>query len=128
MFHKAISRNLSTRKKFLKFQLLNKSGILIDSNIKKFDIRNNINKFRKDLSACLNDYDRKNNINNSLFKECKQIHEGFAKFNSKIRKNHKAKEKKLLDDIINDYYVKRHLNISKDELNENIFESSELFL
>ena len=126
MFHKAISRNLSTRKKFLKFQFLNKSGILIDSNIKKFDIRNNIDKFRKDLSACLNDYDRKNNINNSLFKECKQIHEGFAKFNSKIRKNHKAKEKKLLGDIINDYYVKRHLNISKDELNENIFESSEL--
>ena len=126
MFHKGISRNLPTRKKFLKFKFPSKSDIFVNYNNKKSVIRENIEKCKKDLSACLNDYKRKIDFSNSLYEECKKNHESFEKINAKIRKIQQPKEKKLIFDLINDYYLKRHLSISKDDIKENIFESSEL--
>jgi len=126
MFNKAGNRNLTARRKLNKSHSEDKHDILIYLINKKKTISKNIIKYEKDLSECLSDYKRKSDINNSIYQQHKNIYESFEKINSIIREEQKPKEKKLISDIMNDYYHKKHMDISKDEMKENIFEISAL--
>ena len=126
MFNKAGNRNLTTRRKLNKSHSEDKHDILIYLINKKKTISKNIIKYEKDLSECLSDYKRKSDINNSIYQQHKNIYQSFEKINSIIREEQKPKEKKLISDIMNDYYHKKHMDISKDEMKENIFEISAL--
>ena len=126
MFNKEGIRNLTTRAKFIKSKSHEKNDILIYLKNKKKIISKNIIKYEKDLSECLNDYKRKSDINNSIYQNHKNIYQNFEKINSIIREKQKPKEEKLISDIMDDYYHKKNMDISKDEMKENIFEVSAL--
>ena len=100
--------------------------ILIYFKNKKNILSHNINKYEKDLSKNIKNYERKSDKNNSLYKIYRSNYENFEKINSKIRNELKPKEKILISDLIKNYNIKRNLDFSKEEINENIFKKSSL--
>ena len=100
--------------------------ILIYFKNKKNILSHNINKYEKDLSKNIKNYERKSDKNISLYKIYRSNYENFEKINSKIRGELKPKEKILISDLIKNYNIKRNLDFSKEEINENIFKKSSL--
>ena len=126
MFQKICDRNLTTREKFHKSKSQDNSDILVYFQNKKKILFNKIIKYEKDLSGYFNNYKRKSDINISLYEKYKKNYQNFERINSIIREEQKPKEKKLIFDLLNDYYIKKHMTFNKIELKENIFENSPL--
>ena len=116
------------KQKILKkgFSKKSKSDIIIYIKNRKRLISQNIFKYKNDISDLLLSYNKKHKINNALYQEYKQNYENFEKINSKIRQQHKPKEEKLISDLINDYYIKKKMNLTEDDIKSNIFEISPL--
>ena len=89
-------------------------------------ISNNIFKYKKDISSELKEYKTKSDFNITMYKKHKDKTEGFKNDYSKIKRKQKQKEKRLIDDLIYDYIVKKRIYINKEEMKENIFELSPL--
>ena len=103
-----------------------KSDIIIYLKDKKRLISHNIFNYKKDISDILSSYKKTSDKNNALYQEYKQNYENFEKINSKIRQQHKPQEEKLISDLINDYYHKRKMNLTSEDIKSNIFEISPL--
>ena len=103
-----------------------KSDIIIYLKDKKRLISHNIFNYKKDISDILSSYKKTSDKNNALYQDYKQNYENFEKINSKIRQQHKPQEEKLISDLINDYYHKRKMNLTSEDIKSNIFEISPL--
>ena len=89
-------------------------------------ISDNIYKYKKDITQELKDYKKKNDFNITLYKEQNKSSKDFDKIYKIIRKKRKEKEKNIIDNIINDYLLKKKMKVDRQELKENIFELSSL--
>lgn len=119
-------RNLTTKAKYYKSFSKDKKDILLYLRNKTKLTSNNILKYEKYLSDCLNEYKKKSDINNSLYENYKKNYQNFQRINSIIRAEQKPKEKQLILNLLHDYYLKKNMIISKNDMKENIFENSSL--
>ena len=121
-----INRNSVTSRHFNKSKSEDKNDIIIYTNFRKNYISKNINKYKKEMFNCLDEYKRKNDFNNSVFENYNQNYKNFERINSFIKDDQKSKKQKLIFDLANEYYAKKKMNFTKSDLKANIFEKSAL--
>ena len=117
---------IETSKRRIKSRLESKKKIMSYFRNKRTIISNNIYKHKRHISKELKDYKIKNDFNISLYKQHSKSSQNFMKTYSLLKKKKKEKEKDLINNMRNDYLLKKNMKVSKKEMKENIFELSSL--
>ena len=115
-------------KRRYKSRMEHKNSIISYFRNKRRIISDNIYKYKKDITQELKEYKKKNDFNITLYKKQSKSSKDFNKMYSLIRKNQKKKEKDLdiINNIINDYLLKKKMKVDKQDMKENIFDLSSL--
>ena len=120
------NRNSTTSTNFFKSKSEDKKDVMIYFRNRKNYISLNVNKYKSEISTCLNEYKKKSDFNNSIFEKFKNNYKNFERINSLIKDDQKSKEQKLIFGLAHKYYTKKNMNFTQSDLKANIFENSAL--
>ena len=109
-------------KKRYKSRIEHKNSLMSYFKNKRKTISDNIYKCKKDITQELKDYKKKNDFNITFYKEQSRSSKDFKRIYSIISKNQKEKKKNLINNLLNDYLLKKNMKVDKQEMKENIFE------